>query len=142
MPRIEKKEVFPYPAEKIYQVIVDFASYPEFVSGVDEIEILKSSETHTTAQYSLNLIKKFSYVLELEHEKPHRVSWDLKSGDFFKKNSGGWDLKPLSENETEVTYYLDVEFKMFAPKMVVNKLVANNLPQMLKAFQKRIAEVG
>jgi len=137
MASVSKKETFNVDAETLYAVITDYESYPEFVEGVSDINVLKESEKGATVEYSLNLIKTFTYVLEMKHEKNKSVSWKLKEGDIFKENIGSWQLKDLGDGKTEVTYTLDVDFKIFAPKMITDKLVANNVPSMLKAYEDR-----
>ena len=137
MPLVERTEVFDVDIETFYSVIIDYAAYPEFVDGVSGIEILNQDENEAEVEYSLNLIKTFSYILHLKHERPNTVEWNLKSGDIFKSNKGSWTLKDLGDGKTEVTYSLDVVFKGFAPKMIVNKLVSSNLPSMMKSYYKR-----
>jgi ribosome-associated toxin RatA of RatAB toxin-antitoxin module len=134
---VKKTEIFDVDAESLYQVIIDYESYPEFVDGVSDINVLKESSTGASVEYSLNLIKTFTYVLEMKHEKNKSVSWKLKEGDIFKGNTGSWHLKDLGNGKTEVTYELEVDFKVFAPKMITDKLVANNVPSMLKAYHER-----
>ncbi len=137
MAKANRTEIFDVDINKLYDVLIDYESYPDFVDGVSEIEVLTKSETAAKVKYSLNLIKKFTYTLSMTQQKPNKLSWKLESGDFFKTNSGSWELKDLGNGKTEVTYSLDVDFKILAPKMIVNKLVATNLPMMMKAYQKR-----
>jgi coenzyme Q-binding protein COQ10 len=132
-----RTEIYDIDINKLYDVILDYAKYPEFVDGVDSIEVLESSESGALVKYSINLIKQFTYTLKLTHEKPNKVSWVLESGDIFKSNVGGWDLKDLGDGKTEVTYSLEIGLKIFAPKMIVNKLTSSNLPSMMKAFIDR-----
>ncbi len=140
MAKASRTEIFDVDINKFYEIIEDYEKYPEFVDGVSEIEVLEKSETSAKVKYSLNLIKKFTYTLSMTQEKPRKLSWVLDSGDFFKTNSGSWELKDLGDGKTEVTYSLEVDFKILAPKMIVNKLVATNLPQMMKAYYKRAKE--
>lgn len=140
MAEAKRTEVFNVDINKFYETIVDYKSYPEFVDGVDKIEVLSQDEKGAKVKYCLNLIKEFTYIISLKHEKPYKVTWTLESGDLFKKNDGGWELKDLGGGKTEATYTLGVDFKMFAPSMIVNKLVANNLPTMMKAFADRAAK--
>jgi coenzyme Q-binding protein COQ10 len=140
MASIERTEIFDVEIDKIYNVILDYSKYTEFVAGVDKVEVLEQNDDSAKVKYSLNLIKTFNYVLKLKHEKPNRVSWTLESGDIFKTNAGSWDLKDLGDGTTEVTYKLDVDFKIFAPKMIINKVVSSNFPAMMKAYKKRASE--
>jgi coenzyme Q-binding protein COQ10 len=136
MASVERTEIFDAPIDKVYGVIVDYAKYPEFVAGVDEIEILENNDEGAKVKYSLNLIKKFSYIIKMTHEKPSKVSWVLESGDIFKTNTGSWELKDLGD-KTEVTYKVELDFKVMAPKMIVNKVVSGNFPAMMKAYHNR-----
>jgi coenzyme Q-binding protein COQ10 len=137
---VERTETFDVGIDQIYNVIIDYKKYPEFVAGVDEIEILEQDDNGARVKYSLNLIKKFSYILKLTHEKPNKISWVLESGDLFKNNTGSWEMSDLGDGKTEVTYKLNVDFKVLAPKMIVNKLVSSNFPAMMKAYHQRAKE--
>ena len=88
---------------------------------------------------SLNIIKSFSYVLNLTKIEPTEVSWSLDSGDLLKVNNGKWTLKDLGNNKTEVTYSLEIEVKGFLPGLglIEKTLVNTNLPLTMKAFAKR-----
>jgi ribosome-associated toxin RatA of RatAB toxin-antitoxin module len=136
VPAVNEQIHFNCSIEDAYKVISDFASYPEFVDGVDEIVILKETKTTITAQYQLNLIKKFTYVIKVKKSAPKKISWELESGDIFKKNSGSWSFKE-SDGGVLADYTLDVDFKLFVPKMVIKKIMATTLPSMLKSFKKR-----
>ncbi len=137
MGQASRTEVFDVEIEKIYNAIINYESYPEFVDGVNKVNVIQKSEESAIIEYSLNMIKEFKYTLELEQNYPSKISWELKSGDLFKSNSGEWSLVDLGNGKTEVTYNIDVNFKVFAPKMIVNKLVANNLPAMMNSFKER-----
>jgi coenzyme Q-binding protein COQ10 len=137
MAQADIERTFQAPIDKVYACIVDYASYPEFVDGVSSIKILEQSESGARVEYSLNMIKTFNYVLKLTHEKPNKVSWQLEGGDIFKRNNGSWNLSDRGDGTTAVKYELDVDFKGFAPKAIINKLVANNLPSMMDQYEKR-----
>ncbi|EQC46381.1 polyketide cyclase/dehydrase [Bacteriovorax sp. BSW11_IV] len=140
MAKAQRTETFDVAIDKIYDVIVNYKSYPEFVDGVSSIEVLEQNEAGARVKYSLNLIKKFSYILKLKHEKPNRVSWTFESGDLFKLNNGSWDLKDNGNGTTEVTYSLEVDVKGFVPGAIVNKLTESSLPAMMKSYNKRAKE--
>jgi ribosome-associated toxin RatA of RatAB toxin-antitoxin module len=137
MASISRTETFDVDIEKLYNVIEDYESYPEFVDGVSTINILEKDENGARVEYSLNLIKKFKYIVKLTHNRPNGLSWDFESGDLFKKNTGSWDLKDLGNGQTEVTYSLDIDVKGFVPKSIISKLTDKSLPTMMKAYQER-----
>jgi len=137
MANATRTEVVDVDINKLYATIVDYAKYPEFVDGVSGIKVLSQNETSAKVEYSLNMIKSFKYIINTKQEKPTRVSWTLDSGDLFKKNDGEWKLKDLGNGKTEVTYSLDVDFKMFAPSSILSALTEKNLPVMMNSFFKR-----
>lgn len=128
MATLTKTETYPVPVEKFYQVITDYQSYPEYMDGVDGVRILEESEQGALVEYSLHIVKKFTYQLHLSHSPPHRIAWVLHSGDLFKKNSGYWHLEGIGEGQTRVTYSVDIDFKLMVPKIIINKVIKNNLP--------------
>ena len=137
MANASRTEVVDVEINKIYDVLIDYAKYPEFVDGVSAIKVMSQTETSAKVEYSLNMIKSFKHIINIKQEKPTRLSWTLDSGDLFKKNDGEWKLKDLGNGKTEVTYSLDIDFKMFAPSSILSALTSKNLPVMMESFFKR-----
>ena len=140
MSNTQVSEIFKAPIENVFDVLTDYKSYPDFLDGTDSVEILEMSEKGGKVKFSLNIIKEFTYVLEMKHERPHHISWKFSSGDLFKTNTGSWTLEKLDEKSTRVNYELDLAFKLLVPKMILKKLVNNNLPAMMKQYQDRVME--
>ena len=141
MAKITKTETYPLAAEKFYRVVTDYRSYPQFMDGVDDTRIIEETPEGARVEYSLNIVKQFNYQLQLAHDYPHRVSWELLSGDLFKNNSGYWEFQDLSEGKTRVTYGIAAEFKLFVPKIVVNKVIKHNLPKLFADVYRRAQEL-
>ena len=137
MAKADIEKTFQVPIETLYACIIDYDSYPDFVAGVSGIKVLESNDQGARVEYSLNMIKTFSYVLKMTHERPHKIAWELEGGDIFKKNQGSWNLSDRGDNTTDVKYELEVDFNGFAPKAIINKLVANNLPSMMEQYESR-----
>ncbi|MFG1494423.1 type II toxin-antitoxin system RatA family toxin [Halobacteriovorax sp. GFR7] len=139
MAKASRTEVFDIDINKLYDVIVDFESYPEFVLGVNDIKVHDMTDESGVVEYSIDMIKKLNYHLDMKMSRPSKVAWTFKKGDLFKINDGGWDLKDLGDGKTEVTYSLEIEVKGFIPgsKMIVNKLTETSLPSMMKSFYER-----
>ncbi|MBC7537528.1 MAG: SRPBCC family protein [Bacteriovorax sp.] len=137
MASASRTEVVDVEIGKLYDVLIDYAKYPDFVDGVSGIKVLSQSDTAAKVEYSINMIKSFKYIINIKQEKPNRLSWTLDSGDLFKKNEGEWKLKDMGNGKTEVTYSLDLDFKMFAPSSILSALTSKNLPVMMESFFKR-----
>lgn len=132
-----RTEIVDVDINKLYDVIVDYAKYADFVDGVSSTKVISQTDTSAKVEYSVNMIKSFKYTLATTQVKPTKISWVLDSGDLFKKNDGQWLLKDLGGGKTEVTYTLEVDFKMFAPNSILTALTQKNLPVMMESFFKR-----
>jgi coenzyme Q-binding protein COQ10 len=138
-----RTEIFDVPADKFYKAVIDYRSYPQFVDGVESVNVSQESTEGATVTMNLNLIKKISYTIKLTHRPMTEVSWSLVSGDLMKVNNGKWTIKDLGGARTEVTYSLEVELKGFLPGlgMIEKTLVSTNLPLTMKAFAKKAASL-
>lgn len=141
MAHAEKTQVFNVSIDKIFKVLTNFEGYPDFMDGVNGVKVLETNGNTVKAEYSLNIIKKFSYVMDHTVEEPNKISWSFVSGDLFKKSDGSWTLKDLGDGTTEVTYSVDIDFKVMVPGMVSKKLVSSNLPSMLKSVENKAKEL-
>ena len=121
----------------LYDVIVDYASYPEFIDDMEAVEIVRTEGETIEAAFTLNLIKRIQYTLELVGERPHKVRWSLVASKLFQHNDGGWDLEQIGENKTRATYSIDVGFGLAVPKAISNRLIGSSLPRTLESFKAR-----
>jgi coenzyme Q-binding protein COQ10 len=129
-----REEIFPISAEKYYAALVDYQHYPKILGEVDKIDVLEFSEQAARIQYTIQIVKSFTYILKMTQKRPEKVAWELESGSIFKKNVGHWTITPMGPDRCKVAYNLDIELKVFAPSAITNKLVAVNLPRMMQAF--------
>lgn len=125
------------PLQTVYDCIVDFESYPQFLSDMKEAKIGWCEDKKMEVHFKINLIKEIAYTLLVELDPPRGVYWKLKSGDWMKTNTGSWELKAKGEEVTEAKYSIDIDFSLWVPKAITQALIEKNLPQTLKAFKKR-----
>ena len=129
------------PIQKVYEAVVDFESYPQFLTDVKSAKIALIDDKEMEVTFKLSLIKEITYTLLFELDPPQGVYWKLKTGDMMKANTGSWKLKMKSDNLTEATYSIDIEFGLWVPKAITQTLIEKSLPQTLSRFKKR-AEKG
>jgi coenzyme Q-binding protein COQ10 len=124
--------------DAVMSVLKNYEAYADFMDGVTSVSVLSREEGKAKVEYSLNVIKKFSYILDLTEEE-NRLSWTFDSGDLFSVNSGCWDLKDLGDGTTEVDYSVevDIKMKMMGKGMIVKKLTEVQLPSMLRSVEER-----
>ncbi len=130
-------ETFNASIDKVFKVLSDYSSYPDFMDGVKSVDILETNGDTSKVQYNINIIKKFQYVLNCTAVENKSVSWSFDSGDLFASNNGVWDLTDNGDGTTTVDYKIDIDFKVKVPGMISKKLVSSNLPSMMKSVHKK-----
>src|SRR5512146_1343574 len=81
------------PIDRVFDVIVDYARYPEFVPGIKACRVLTDGGPDRQVEYELDLgIKRVKYVLRHLEDRPAKVTWSLVSGDLMKVSNGSWEL--------------------------------------------------
>lgn len=143
MASAEIKEVLPVDFDVLFDVIVKYEAYPQFIDGCTQVQVERTPGTpgqpgRAKASYKVNMIKEVNYTLDhVEDREKGTIEWSLVDSDFFKSNRGSWKLKRLGPGKTEAHYALEADFKIPVPGMILNRLIKGSLPQMLKNFEKQ-----
>jgi len=143
---VTKEIVIEAPVQRLFDVIVDYASYPEFVPGIKGCRVLPGRKDRDV-EYELDLgIKRIKYVLRHVEARPERVSWALVSGEMMKVSSGSWELR-ADGPRTHARYSVEIQISKppLIPQVVIDRvtdeLTRVQLPKTLEAFKAR-AEGG
>ena len=139
----QKTQIMNAPVEKIYKVLSDYEAYSEFMDGVTKVEVISRDGNKVKARYNLNMIKQFTYTIDLVEEENKSVSWTFDEGDIFSMNSGSWKLKDLGDATTEVDYSIevDIKIKMLGAGMITKQLTKIQLPAMMKSVENRAQKI-
>ncbi|MEL6345559.1 MAG: SRPBCC family protein [Myxococcota bacterium] len=137
MPGAERSIVINTSPEVLYDVIADYARYPEFLKDISKVTVEEQTDDASVVTFELNLIKTVRYTIRLSGDRPRTVSWTFVRSNILKSNTGGWVLEDLGNNQTRATYRLDVSVGMFVPKRIVSTLTGTTLPTTLDAFKRR-----
>ena len=135
MTRIERSIGIAAPVSVVQEVIWDFASYPEFVPHMEQAQILRANEDEKRVRFTVNILRRLSYTLDLKSTAGKGMVWSLVEGPFHR-NEGGWALQSLGPNRTRATYHIDVSLTAFTPRFIEDRLIAQSLPETLGAFRK------
>ncbi len=100
------------PLERCWAVVEDVASAPEWQSGLDRMDVVERDE-HGRALVcdtvsDVKLRKVLSRV-RFTYAGAKRLSWEqIEAGD-LRLLEGYWELEPLGDERTRVTYGLAVD---------------------------------
>ncbi len=138
MAHADYKGVLGVDKNKLFDAIVRYEDYPQFVDGCTGVKVERKSAGHARVTYQMSLMKDFSYTIDLEEDREKgTVSWKLVESDLFKTNNGGWKIKESAAGKVDVEYEVEVDFKIPVPGFILNRLVKGSLPAMIKGFEKQ-----
>jgi len=131
------------PAEALYDVAADIATYPEWATGVKEVEVLELNEDGLVerARFVLEgFVKEIEYVLRYTHDRPHRLSWvaEEDSKD-VRMLEGSYTFSPV-DGATEVVYALTVEPSFTLPGFLRRQAEKQIVTTALRGLRKRATD--
>jgi len=143
MAAVTKEIVFDRPPELVFDVLVDYARYAEFVPGIKGCRVLPG-KGDPQVEYELDLgLKRIKYVLRHVETRPSRITWSLVSGEMMKVSNGSWELV-AEGSATRGRYTVDIQIAKppLIPQSVIDRvsdeLTRVQLPKTLEAFKARV----
>ena len=143
MAAVTKEIVFDRAADQVFDVLTDYARYPEFVPGIKACRVLPV-KGERQVEYELDLgLKRIKYVLRHVETRPTRVTWSLVAGEMMKVSSGEWALA-AEGGVTRARYTVDIQISKppLIPQSVIDRvsdeLTRVQLPRTLEAFKARV----
>ena len=128
--------------EELYDVAADVASYPEWASGVKEVEVLSEDAEGRVIRAKFvveGYIKEIEYVLRYTHERPTRLSWVAEEGADLKMLEGSYQFSQTN-GATEVVYSLTVEPNFTVPGFLRRQVEKQIVTTALRGLRKRVRQ--
>ena len=133
------------PANRCFDVAVDFESYPEWVRDVKEAKILETDDEGrgTKVEYrAAALGKSIRYVLEYDYDaSPEAFSWQFVEGDMLRRLDGTYRFEPDGDS-TRVHYDLAVELAVPLPGLLKRRAAGLIMGSALKELKKQVEAVA
>lgn len=131
------------PAEALYDVVADIDAYPDWATGVKEVEVLERTPEGQVerARFVLEgFVKEIEYVLRYTHDRPNRLSWvaEADSKD-VRMLEGSYSFSPV-DGATEVVYALSVEPNFTLPGFLRRQAEKQIVTTALRGLRKRVAD--
>lgn len=121
------------PPETCYEIVADFARYPEWVKDIAEARILERDEEGRPLDvgYTASALgRKARYTLRYDYSAaPKALSWQLLEGDIMRAIDGTYRFDPSTTvgGGTDVTYDLSIELLIAMPGFLKRRAEARIL---------------
>jgi ribosome-associated toxin RatA of RatAB toxin-antitoxin module len=133
-------EVHATPAE-VMAVVADFDAYPEWVAGLEEVEVLQRDRRGRGTRVAFRLrtpMGEQAYTLAYRYQpRDAGVSWSYVEGT-LEDLAGSYTLEAAGDGATRVTYQLEVALGMPLPGLVRRQAARQVVRSALGDLKRRV----
>jgi uncharacterized membrane protein len=128
------------PAAQVFEIALDLDSYPQWATGVKQVDILEEDEEGRPGRVAFvtdAMIKEISYVLRYHYDLDDGFSWDAEPGSDIKAMDGSYRFNETESGATEVLYALRVEPAFTVPGFLRRQAEKQIVSSALRGLKKR-----
>ncbi|MCM2131487.1 type II toxin-antitoxin system RatA family toxin [Larsenimonas rhizosphaerae] len=141
MPTVTQSALVKHSDRRMFDLVNDIESYPEFLPGCRAANVVDEGENYRTGR--LTLAKggvEQSFTTRNTLHAPSRIDLSLVDGP-FKQLSGQWHFREMGENACRVEFSMSFEFSNRLLSMAFSRLFQQVTKQQVDAFVKRAEQV-
>lgn len=138
---IQRSALLPYPAQALYDLVNDVASYPQFLPWCSATEVLESGATRMRATLKVGragISQQFTTCNTLTPGES--IEMQLEQGP-FRSLHGVWRFQALSESACKITLDLSFEYSGALVKATLGPLFNQAATTMVDAFCQRAKQL-
>lgn len=138
---VTRSAILPYSDQQIFSIIADIPSYPEFLPGCKNVEILQNSDTEVVATLQIvHKALKITFTTKNFMEPNSLISMQLQDGP-FSALSGAWKIIGLGNGASKVELSLDFAFSNPITHKLFGSLFESVSKSQFDAFQQRAKQL-
>jgi ribosome-associated toxin RatA of RatAB toxin-antitoxin module len=140
--RIQRSALLPYPAQALYDLVNDVASYPQFLPWCAASEVLESCESKMRATLTVakgGVSQQFTTCNQLVPGKS--IEMRLESGPFSQLH-GLWEFKALGDKACKISLDLTFDYAGALVKATLGPLFTQAANTMVDAFCQRAKQLN
>jgi ribosome-associated toxin RatA of RatAB toxin-antitoxin module len=126
---------------KVMAVVADFDAYPEWVAGLEEVEVLARDRRGRGTRVAFRLrtaMGEQAYTLAYRYQpRDAGVSWTYVEGT-LEDLAGSYTLEAAGDGATRVTYQLEVALGMPLPGLVRRQAARQIVRSALGDLKRRV----
>ena len=138
---IQRSALLPYPAQALYDLVNDVASYPQFLPWCSSAEILESTEVLMRA--SLGVAKgglSQHFVTRNTLVRGQSIEMNLEEGPFSELH-GVWQFKALTDKACKISLDLSFEYSGQLVRATLGPLFNQAANTLVDAFCQRAKQL-
>ena len=141
MPKHSEERYLPYAPEKMFDLVADVESYPEFVPWCVGARVFKRDGDVLFADLmgGFKMIRE-KFTSKVTLKRPGEIDVEYLDGPFrYLKNT--WIFKPGENGGCNIDFYIEFEFRSRILKKIMQPLFHEAVARMVATFERRAAEL-
>ena len=139
MKNSQREEIVNHPAKKLFDIVIDIESYPEYIPWCKRMVINQRQNNEIYAemyvQYKFILAQKFG-----SHVKFNRSKLIIETNYIegpLKNLTTNWKFKEINNNKSKIIFNVNFEFKNFIHQKVAETFYPLIENKMINSFKDR-----
>ncbi|MER0237926.1 type II toxin-antitoxin system RatA family toxin [Fulvimarina sp. MAC8] len=146
MPQFESTRRVGHSADEMFDLVADVEKYPQFLPLCKSLNVRTRREKEGKTLLVADMTVAYKMVRETFTSqvllKPEERRIDVKYVDGpFRYLDNRWTFEPIGENECDVHFFIDYEFKSRTLSMLMGSMFDYAFRRFAKAFEERADEV-
>ena len=134
-----REEIINHPAKKLFDIVIDIESYPEYIPWCTRMIVneRKGSEIYADmyVQYKFILTQKFGSHIKFNANKL-TIETQYIEGP-LKDLTTNWKFEEINTNKSKIIFNVNFEFKNFIHQKVAETFYPLIENKMIKSFKER-----
>lgn len=141
MPIFREKKILPYYYRDLFNLVLDVASYPEFLPWFKDLKITSRGEGFIMAKALVsykNLV--FEYECKITEEEDERGILYVKTQGIsgpFKTLVSVWGFEKKESDLSEIAFFIDFSLDSFILETIASSVLGLASKKIIDAFEKR-----
>ncbi len=142
MPALTQSKTLNFPAQQIYELVMDIEKYPEFLPWCKQTKIVEHISANNLQADLLVNFKNFfeKYRSDVKHGLNADGSYFIDVVAIqgpFKKLINQWKFYHLEDEKCQVEFFIDFEFNSFFLNKMLGGIFEKAAEKMMIAFEER-----
>jgi len=140
MPTHRDRQVVPYRADQLFDLVADVAQYPRFLPWCVGARVRSRTQSEMLADLTIGFGPfRESFTSRVTLERPHHILVRYENGP-FRHLHNHWRFHPHAEG-TEVEFDVDFAFRSRILEAAIGVVFQDAVRRMVGAFHKRAGDV-
>lgn len=138
---IERSALVPYSAEQMYRLVDDIESYPEFMHGCQDAQVLERTEHEVVGRLTLGMAGiRQTFTTRNRLQPGESMELSLVEGP-FREFSALWEFKPLAPGACRVTLSMRFSFSGGLMGLALEKLFNRSANTLVDDMVRRAGQL-